>query len=59
METPADYRKFAEECRRLAGRAEDEQHRAVLEQMAEVWWRLALEAEHRRPRRPNTNPHIE
>jgi hypothetical protein len=53
METPADYRKLAEECRRLASRVEDEQHRAVLEQMAEVWWRLALEAEHKRPRRPN------
>ena len=32
METAADYRKLAEECRRLARRAEDEQHKAVLEQ---------------------------
>jgi hypothetical protein len=53
METPADYRKFAEECRRLAGRAEDKQHREILEQMAEVWWRLSLEAEQKRPRKPN------
>jgi hypothetical protein len=48
METPADYRSFAEECRRLAGRAEDEQHKAILEQMAEVWSRLAAEAEQKR-----------
>lgn len=45
METPQDYRKFAEECRRLARRAEDAQHKAILEEMAEVWLRLAAEAE--------------
>jgi hypothetical protein len=55
METPADYRKFAEECRRLARRAEDEQHKAILEQMAEVWSRLALEAEQKRPRKSTLN----
>lgn len=52
METAADYRKFADECRRLAGRAEDERHKAVLEQMAEVWLRLAAEAEQTRARKP-------
>jgi hypothetical protein len=52
METAADYRKFAEECRRLARRAEDEQHKVVLEQMAEVWLRLAVEAEQKRARKP-------
>jgi hypothetical protein len=45
METQRDYRKFAEECRRLAGKAGNEQHRAILEQMAEVWLRLAEEAQ--------------
>jgi hypothetical protein len=48
IEAPSDYREFAEECRRLAAKAEDQQHKAVLEQMAEVWSRLALEAEQER-----------
>jgi hypothetical protein len=55
METLADYRKFADECRRLARRAEDERHKAVLEQMAEVWSRLAAEAEQKRPRKSTLN----
>jgi hypothetical protein len=49
IETPSDYRQFAEECRRLAARAEDREHKAILEEMAEVWSRLALEAEQKRP----------
>lgn len=53
METPQDYRKFAEECHRLARRAENEQHRATLEQMADVWLRLAAEAERKRSRPPD------
>jgi hypothetical protein len=51
IEAPSDYRKYAEECRRLAARAEDQQHKAILEQMSEVWSRLALEAEQERPRK--------
>jgi hypothetical protein len=47
METPEDYRKFAEECRRLAKRAEQQEHKVILEQMADVWLRLAREAEQR------------
>ncbi len=45
METSEDYRKFAEECRRLAERAEHQEHKFILEQMADVWLRLAREAE--------------
>ena len=45
METPREYRKFAEECRRLAKEADDEECGKVLRQMAEVWLRLAAEAE--------------
>jgi hypothetical protein len=45
METPRDYRKFAEECRRLAKEAKDEEHGRILQQMAEAWLRLAAEAE--------------
>ena len=44
METAEDYSKFAEECRSLARRAENAQHKAILEQMAEVWLRLAAQA---------------
>jgi hypothetical protein len=51
IEMPSDYRKFAEECRRIAARAEDQQHKTILEQMAEVWLRLALDAEQERPRK--------
>ena len=45
METPGEYRKFAEECRRLAKAADDEEFGRVLRQMAEAWLRLAAEAE--------------
>jgi hypothetical protein len=51
METAKDYRKFAEECRQLAKRATAEQHKFILEQMAEVWLRLALEAEQKAPQK--------
>jgi hypothetical protein len=50
---PAWKRKFAEECRRLAGSAESGQYRAILEQMAEVWLRLAAKAEQQRSRPPS------
>jgi hypothetical protein len=49
METPRDYRKFAEECRRLAKEADDEECGRVLQQMAEAWLRLAAEAEQKGP----------
>jgi hypothetical protein len=37
------YRRFAHECLLLARNAEDEQARASLLHMAEVWFRLAEE----------------
>jgi hypothetical protein len=45
MQTGADYRRFAEECRRLAKTAKTEQRRGVLEEMAKAWMELADEAE--------------
>ena len=48
METAAKYRKFAEECRRLARQIEGKEHKAFLERMAEEWLRLAAEAQGRR-----------
>lgn len=49
METPDEYRNYAEECRRLAGKADSEQHKTILEAMAEVWSRLAVAAEQKDP----------
>jgi hypothetical protein len=45
METAKDYCKFAQECRQLAKRAGTDQHKFILEEMAEVWLKLAAEAE--------------
>ena len=47
METPSQYREFAETCDRLAGQVESEAHRASLIEMADQWRRLAEEADKR------------
>jgi len=44
MQNPAQYRKYAEECRRLAQLGSRE-HRATLLEMAEAWTRCADELE--------------
>jgi hypothetical protein len=41
------YREFAEECRRLAKQVIDERHRKILREMAEVWSKLADEADNK------------
>ncbi len=48
METPTQYRKFAEECERLAKQASAAHHRKVLEEMAQVWRELATAADGKR-----------
>lgn len=48
METQAQYRKFAEECERLARQARASHHRQVLEEMARVWKELADGADGKR-----------
>jgi hypothetical protein len=45
MIDPATCRKYAEECRRLATTASEEDRRILLEHAA-VWAKLAEEAEH-------------
>jgi hypothetical protein len=45
MTSSAQYREFAEECLRLAKQAKDEHHRRILEEMAQVWSKLAEEAD--------------
>jgi hypothetical protein len=39
------YRRFARACLEFADATEDEQTRAALIQMAQVWFRLAVEHE--------------
>jgi len=48
METPTQYRMFAEECERLAKQAKTAHHREVLEEMAQVWRQLADRADAKR-----------
>jgi hypothetical protein len=40
-----DYRRYAEECLRLGQTTDNPQTRAILLQMAQVWLRLAEQAE--------------
>jgi hypothetical protein len=40
-----DYRRYAEECLRLAQTTDNETTRATLLQMAQVWLRLAEQTE--------------
>jgi hypothetical protein len=42
---PEQYRRFAQECLELAASATDDRTRAILSQMAQVWFRLAAEKE--------------
>jgi hypothetical protein len=42
LETSEQYREFAEECDRLAAKADG--HRKILEEMAEAWRMVAAEA---------------
>ena len=54
MTTPTQYRRFAEECRRLAQQVETDRHRLVLHEMASAWRRSRTRA--RKPafsRRPD------
>jgi len=44
MEPTTQYQRFAEECRRLAREAKNEQHRKLLDEMAQAWEKVAKEA---------------
>ena len=52
LQTAADYRKFAEECQRLAGDAKSERQRKILQEMAQAWRTLADETESNVQRSP-------
>jgi hypothetical protein len=45
MDPSLQYRRFAEECRRLAEQVESERHRRTLREMALAWSKLADETE--------------
>src|ERR1700730_17295101 len=45
METSTEYRRFAQECHRLAREAKTERHRQIMEEMAQAWERLAKETD--------------
>ena len=45
MEQTTQFLRFAEECRRLAREAKSEQHRKLLEEMAQAWEKVAKEAD--------------
>lgn len=45
METVVQYIEFAAECDRLAADAQSERHRKILEEMAQVWRKLARDAQ--------------
>jgi hypothetical protein len=49
METGTEYRRFAQECRRLARDAQTERHRKIMEDMARAWDQLATEADEEAP----------
>jgi len=50
MRDPATYRRYAEECCRLAS-IMPEEHRGTLLEIAEAWSKLAEEAERQTPRK--------
>lgn len=43
--TSSEYRRFAQACLEMSRTVQDEQSRAALIQMAQVWFRLADEKE--------------
>jgi hypothetical protein len=45
MEPITQYQRFAEECRRMASEAKSEEHRKLLEEMAQAWEKVAKETD--------------
>lgn len=45
MDPSTEYQRFAQECRRLAQQAKTEQHRRILEEMAQAWEQIARETD--------------
>ena len=45
MTTSTQYREFAADCDRLASKVKTEKHRAILQEIARQWEKLARETE--------------
>jgi hypothetical protein len=45
MTTSTQYREFAADCYRLASKIKKEKHRAILQEIARQWEKLAQETE--------------
>ena len=43
METSTEYRRFAQECDRLAREAKTERHRKIMQEMAQAWGKIMQE----------------
>jgi hypothetical protein len=56
MKAASEYRKQAEECRKLAKGMPDGDARRQLVIMAETWERLAMDRESRHPVQPDEAP---
>ena len=52
MEPSTEYQRFAQECRRLAQQAKTEEHRRMLEEMAQAWEKLVKETNQKGSRSP-------
>jgi hypothetical protein len=48
MQDPATYKRYAEECRRMAMTAPEEHRRTLLE-IADAWIRVAQDVERKKP----------
>jgi hypothetical protein len=46
MQKAKVYRKHAEECMRLMQQMDRQEHRKMLEEMAQIWLRMAAEREY-------------
>jgi hypothetical protein len=55
MASSEEYRRFAQACLEMAHGAAEEQTRAILVQMAQVWFRLAEEKESGSSSQKNSN----
>jgi hypothetical protein len=53
MQKAEDYRRHAKECMRLAKQMDREEHRVMLESMAQIWLRMAED----RARHIDRHPH--
>jgi hypothetical protein len=51
MQPSAQYRKFAEDCRRFAQLAKADEERRILQEMGVAWTELAEEAEQQATKR--------